>query len=219
MTKAIIPTEEPTPVTLSETPSPEAWDTSGTTWQPDVNRPLTSEDMRQAIGAIMFAIRHENIHIHASQDPNHKTKIYSLHDVQTAIDVFQKMCSKSSCNLFRLKVYDISERDSPSLQENPFAENSLYSMIGKIYGRTGTTEDLLTTIVAFIATLIHGEPRLKKHPKARSKDMQKSLDRFKVFFEVYGCPDVWYWPFIDLALYARDMLKQNGIKLGKGVTP
>jgi len=214
MSKSISPTEPPAPETPPETQSQEAWNTSGT-WQPDINKPLSPSDMRRAIDVIMFAVRHENIHIHASQEQDHKTKLYSLHDVQAAIDVFQKMCSDRT-ELFKLKVYHSSERDKPYFQENPFAEDSLSSIIKRIDHHSSTTNDLLTTVVAFVATLIHGEPKLKKHPKARSKDMQKSLDRFKVFFEVYDCPDIWFWPFIDLALYARAILKKNGIKLGKG---
>ncbi|MGD9976228.1 MAG: hypothetical protein AB7S77_24480 [Desulfatirhabdiaceae bacterium] len=185
------------------------------TWRPDVNRPLTPHDLRRAIDTIMFAVCHEKVQIHASQEPDHKTYFYSLHDAQTAIDVFQKMC-KEQHNTFRIKVYEQSEPDSPSFQENPFAENSLYSMISSIRYHASNTDLFMTATAAFVSTLIHGEPWVKKHPRTRSKGMQKSLDRFKIFFEVMDCPDFWYLPFIDLALYARDIMKQNGVKLGKG---
>ncbi|MGD9975081.1 MAG: hypothetical protein AB7S77_18630 [Desulfatirhabdiaceae bacterium] len=181
------------------------------TWQPDVKRPLTPHDMSKAIQSIMFAVRHEAVTLHASQEPDHKTKMYSMQDIQMAIDVFEKMIIDG--NAFKLKVYEIGEPVCPSFSENPFAEDSLYSMLKRTSNHARTTENLLITFMAFLATLVHGEPRVKKHPKTRSKNMQKHLDKFKMFFEVEDFPDVWFWPFIDMGLHARDIMKQNGINL------
>jgi len=184
---------------MSEAPCTEP--TTKETYRQDAERPLTADDFYQAIEKLRFAVGYDGFNLQASKNPQKKKPLYSQSDIESAIAIFTKLSMKDH-PLFRFSVFEGGHHPEESMHRN-----SPMSTLRKINYITEGSELCLFGLIAFVATLIHGAPVLKKHPKTRTKDMEKTLQKFKIFFEIDEYPDYFLTPLVDLALYARDQIK------------
>jgi hypothetical protein len=180
---------------MNEAPSTEP--TTKETYRQDAERPLTAQDFYRAIEALRFAVTCDGYHLQASNDPESKKPFHSPSDIASAIDIFEKLSARGK---FHFRVFE-----GPHNPEEMYRPDSAAATLQKINYLAEGSEMYLTGLIAFLATLIHGSPVLKKHPK--TKDMKNALQNFKIFFEIDQQFDHFFTPFVDLALYARDQIK------------